>query len=105
MSVCKLACVLALSGATALQFHPATLQGSETRLSSARPALKRTTSLVAAAAAEDEGQAGLPASTANLVKSIVGSGVLSYMGPFTANFRERVTSDWIRLCADELCFA
>ena len=44
-----------------------------------RPLLKRQRpSVIAAAeAASDEGQAGLPSSTANLVKSIVGSGVLS----------------------------
>lgn len=31
---------------------------------------------------------------------LIGSGVVSYMGPFTANFRDRVISDWIRLCAE-----
>ena len=66
-----LLCVLALGGVAALQVHP------ESRLSAPRPVLRATTLVAAAAAVEDEGKAGLSASTANLVKSIVGSGVLS----------------------------
>ena len=68
----RMLCVLALGGVTALQVLPAAVQGGATR-----PVLKRATTLVAAAAAEEEGKAGLSTSTANLVKSIVGSGVLS----------------------------
>merc|ERR1719162_2448175 len=67
----SLLCVLALGGVAALQVHP------ESRLSAPRPVLRATTLVAAAAAVEDEGKAGLSASTANLVKSIVGSGVLS----------------------------
>ena len=67
----SLVCVLALGGVAALQVHP------DSRLSTPRPMLRATTLVAAAAAAEDEGKAGLTASTANLVKSIVGSGVLS----------------------------
>ena len=64
-----LVCLLALHG-TADALHPKPM---------VRPALKRATTTVvaAAAAAPDEGTAGLPSSTINLVKSIVGSGVLS----------------------------
>ena len=67
----SLLCALALGGVAALQVHP------ESRLSAPRPVLRATTLVAAAAAVEDEGKAGLSASTANLVKSIVGSGVLS----------------------------
>ena len=72
MKTLNMLCVLALGGVTALQVLPAAVQGGATR-----PVLKRATTLVAAAAAEEEGKAGLSTSTANLVKSIVGSGVLS----------------------------
>ena len=65
-----LLCVLALGRVAALQVRP------DSRLSAAHPVLRATT-LVATAAAQDEGKAGLSSSTANLVKSIVGSGVLS----------------------------
>ena len=65
-----LLCVLALGHVAALQGRP------DSRLSAAHPVLRATT-LVATAAAQDEGKAGLSSSTANLVKSIVGSGVLS----------------------------
>ena len=61
--------LLALTGVCA--FHPS---------ASVLPKLQNgraKTTMLAAAAAADEGQAGLPGSTANLVKSIVGSGVLS----------------------------
>jgi sodium-coupled neutral amino acid transporter 11 len=71
VSMRSLVCVLALGGVAALQVHP------DSRLSTPRPMLRATTLVAAAAAAEDEGKAGLTASTANLVKSIVGSGVLS----------------------------
>ena len=67
----SLLCVLALGGVAALQVHP------ESRLAAPRPVLRASTLVAAAAAVEDEGKAGLTASTANLVKSIVGSGVLS----------------------------
>lgn len=68
----SLLCLLALGGVTALQVRP-----ESSRLAAPRPVLRATTLVAAAAAAEDEGKAGLCASTANLVKSIVGSGVLS----------------------------
>eukprot|EP00966_Prymnesium_polylepis_P020589 473616-Prymnesium_polylepis.1 len=32
---------------------------------------------------------------------LIGSGVVSYMGPFTSTFRERVIEEWIKLCADK----
>jgi len=32
---------------------------------------------------------------------LIGSGVVSYMGPFTATFRDRVITDWIQLCAQK----
>ena len=67
----SLLCALALGGVAALQVHP------ESRLAAPRPVLRASTLVAAAAAVEDEGKAGLTASTANLVKSIVGSGVLS----------------------------
>ena len=68
----SLLCLLALGGVAALQVRP-----ESSRLAAPRPVLRATTLVAAAAAAEDEGKAGLSASTANLVKSIVGSGVLS----------------------------
>jgi sodium-coupled neutral amino acid transporter 11 len=68
----SLLCLLALCGVTALQVRP------DSSRVAPRPVLRATTLVAAAAAAaEDEGKAGLSASTANLVKSIVGSGVLS----------------------------
>lgn len=70
----SLICLLALGGVTALQVRP---DSSRLSARAPRPVLRATTLVAAAAAAEDEGKAGLSASTANLVKSIVGSGVLS----------------------------
>lgn len=61
--------IVALHDAEALR--PA----SRPQLSKHQPSSKR--SVVVAAAAATSGEAGLPSSTANLVKSIVGSGVLS----------------------------
>ena len=68
----SLLCLHALGGVAALQVRP-----ESSRLAAPRPVLRATKLVAAAAAAEDEGKAGLSASTANLVKSIVGSGVLS----------------------------
>ena len=65
---CSLA-LLALHGASALQV-------AKPAISTRRADGLRSTAILAASAT-DEGQASLPSSTANLVKSIVGSGVLS----------------------------
>jgi len=32
---------------------------------------------------------------------LIGSAVLSYMGPFTQLFRDRVVADWVRLCSEK----
>ncbi|EOD34244.1 hypothetical protein EMIHUDRAFT_98651 [Emiliania huxleyi CCMP1516] len=65
---CSLA-LLALHGASALQV-------AKPAISTRRADGLRSTAILAVSAT-DEGQASLPSSTANLVKSIVGSGVLS----------------------------
>jgi dynein heavy chain len=48
-----------------------------------------------------EASADLGRTFTNLTGDVlIASGVVSYMGPFTQVFRDRVVAEWIKLCGD-----